>query len=86
MLFLGAGASKPFDLLDLHELTERIRTILPNDPFREIEKILNQNNDLITYSKEEIDIEIFLTILDGLADPRDNIKELGPFAFICTNC
>ena len=56
MLFLGAGASMAFGLPDLSGLTEQIRTQLPNDPFDEIEQVLNQNHDLsdlIPYSRKE---------------------------------
>lgn len=82
MLFLGAGASKAFGLPDLRDLTKEIRIQLPNDPFKEIEQILNQSNDLndlVFYSKNEVDLEIFLTILDGLVDPTSSIGDLGPF-------
>jgi hypothetical protein len=82
MLFLGAGASNAFGLLDLHDLTKEIRTQLPNDPFKEIEQVLNQAsypNDLLFYSKDEVDLEIFLTILDALVDPHSSINDLGPF-------
>jgi hypothetical protein len=59
MIILGAGASKAFSLPDLHDLTKEIRRQLPNDPFKEIEQILNQSNDLnpIFYSENELDLE-----------------------------
>ena len=74
MLFLGAGASKAVNLPALHGLTEQIRRKY-NDPFKEIDIALKRNNDRITYPTEELDLEIFLTILD----PWNTIHELGPF-------
>jgi hypothetical protein len=41
--------------------------------------MLKQSNDRITYSDEELDLEILLTILDSLVDPWNAIRELGPF-------
>lgn len=87
MLFLGAGASRAFGLPDLRMLTEEIKTQLPNEPFKEIEQILvgsNDLNDLVFYSKDELDLEIFLTVLDALVDPQTSISNLGPFGiYLC---
>src|SRR6185437_14881009 len=83
MLFLGAGASKPMDLPDLHDLTKEIRKRIDDDPFKEIEHVLRQpkdSKDRIRYAYKELGLEIFLTILDSLADPSNAISELGPFA------
>jgi SIR2-like protein len=79
MLFLGAGASKAVGLPDLHELTNKIRKET-GDPFENIEHILKQSTDKIKYKDEESDLEIFLTILDSLADPLNAIPDLSPFA------
>jgi hypothetical protein len=82
MLFLGAGASRAFGLPDLRMLTEEIKKQLPNDPFKEIEQVLvgsNALNDLVFYSNDELDLEIFLTVLDALVDPQTSISELGSF-------
>jgi hypothetical protein len=79
MLFLGAGASKAVGLPDLHDLTNKIRKET-DDPFKNIERILKQSTDKIKYTDEELDLEIFLTILDSLADPLNAIPDLGPFA------
>lgn len=78
MIFLGAGASKAVNLPTLHGLTEQIRNKY-SDPFKEIDIVLKQNNGRITYPNEELDLEIFLTILDSLIDPWSTIHELGPF-------
>ena len=87
MLFLGAGASRAFGLPDLRMLTEEIKTQLPNEPFKEIEQILvgsNDLNDVVFYSKDELDLEIFLTVLDALVDPQTSISNLGPFGiYLC---
>jgi hypothetical protein len=87
MLFLGAGASRAFGLPDLRLLTEQIRAQLPDDPFKEIEQLLvgcNDLNDLVFYSKDELDLEIFLTVLDALVDPETSISDLGPFGiYLC---
>jgi hypothetical protein len=79
MLFLGAGASRAVDLPTLCGLTKLIRETY-SDPFKEVERILNQNSDTISYPVEELDLEIFLTILDSMVDPPKVIYELGPLA------
>jgi hypothetical protein len=71
------------DLPDLHDLTKEIRKRIDDDPFKEIEHVLRQpkdSKDRIRYAYMELDLEIFLTILDSLADPSNAISELGPFA------
>jgi hypothetical protein len=85
VLFLGAGASKAVNLPTLQDLTEQIRNKY-GDPFKESHRMLKQSNDRITYSDEELDLEILLTILDSLVDPWNAIRELGPLEFTCTNC
>ena len=79
MLFLGAGASMAVKLPTLNGLTKLIREKY-SDPFREIERVLNRKSGTISYPVEELDLEIFLTILDSMADPRKAIHELGPLA------
>jgi SIR2-like domain len=79
VLFLGAGASKAVELPDLYDLTKKIRRET-DDPFEEIERVLKQPKGRIKYPHKELDLEIFLTILDSLADPLNAIPELSPFA------
>jgi hypothetical protein len=54
---------------------------------KEIEQLLvgcNDLNDLVFYSKDELDLEIFLTVLDALVDPETSISDLGPFGiYLC---
>ena len=78
MLFLGAGASSAMNLPTLHRLTEQIRNKY-GDPFKGIDIALRQNSGRIIYPKEELDLEIFLTILESFVNPWNAIHELGPF-------
>lgn len=79
MLLLGAGASKPMNLPTLSDLTKIIRKEI-DDPFKNVEDVLRRSKDRIDYAHKELDLEIFLTILDSLAEPSKAISELGPFA------
>ena len=78
MLFLGAGASKAVGLPTLPELTQEIRKTF-NDPFERIDRLLREPAG-IEYPENELDLEIYLTIIDSLTEPTQSIRELGPFA------
>ena len=78
MLFLGAGASKAVGLPTLPELTQEIRKAFDN-PFEPIDKLLAEPSE-INYPKNELDLEIYITIIDSLTETSQSIMELGPFA------
>ena len=83
ILFLGAGASKAVGLPTLPELTQEIRKTF-DDPFGQIDKLLRQPSG-IDYPENELDLEIYMTIIDSLAEPKLSILELGPFAVYLYN-
>jgi hypothetical protein len=73
MLFLGAGASKPFGIGDLSDLTKGVYRILKNDGYLEFLENINNtfqvNKDYSTYflNNESVDMEVLLSVLDFLA-------------------
>ena len=70
MLFLGAGASKAFNLPDLEELTQLIMKKINDyefaDRIKDLKNILD--NEYLTSDKnsDSVDIEILLTVLNYL--------------------
>lgn len=76
IIFLGAGASKNFDIPTLQEMTN------------EIKRLPQVNTSEIDYIERKLrgfgftpDLEHILTVLTGLLDPQQAIHDSGPFAW-----
>lgn len=80
MLFLGAGASKPFGIGDLENLTRGTDRILLECGYGDL--LENIRNGLSGSSffptREEIDMEVILSILDYFAHPESILEKVGP--------
>ena len=78
LLFLGAGASKPFGMPNMKELTniavEELKAQHIN-PF--IIDLIKQRVESLGISS---DIEAVLTCIDALSNPQKGIQDAGPFA------
>ena len=92
MLFLGAGASKPFGIPTMAEFTEAIlagiESLPPDEP---TSKILNDYVSQIRDIQEKAkswgfnpDIEAILSILQGRTDPKKALNDLGPSLTVFT--
>jgi len=81
MIFLGAGASKPFEIKTLEEMSGDLIKIMKNKGYGEIvEKI---TNGLRKFGMTP-DFEAVYTIVEGLTKPRQTVKNNGPFtAYVC---
>jgi hypothetical protein len=91
MLFLGAGASKPFDIGDLSDLTKGVNKIFRNAGYSDLLEHINNtfqlDNDYSTYflNNGSVDMEVLLSVLDFLVDPQQKIQTLGPtIAYLST--
>ncbi|HEY6536304.1 MAG TPA: SIR2 family protein [Candidatus Nitrosocosmicus sp.] len=85
MLFLGAGASNPVGIDDLQKLTKKIINELEKNGFKNIldqiiNKLKEKNDDHDIYSEDEINIELILSIMLNTVDPKNALKNLGPYA------
>jgi hypothetical protein len=77
MIFLGAGASKYFDLDTLQDMTKDL-----------VDKMTREGHpetiyDIVTACKRfglRPDFENIYTAIEGLADPSEGVKTSGPFA------
>ena len=83
MLFLGAGASKAMYIDDLDGITSRVR----NSASTKVKDIIGRLDDLFGDIEEtdaifKLDIEVLFTILNCLANRRQMLNELGPFALL----
>jgi len=79
LLFLGAGASVPFGIPDMNELTYKILEGLKDkNKHSEISKIEQIKKKIGNFVK--LDIEAILTCIDGLNNPKKGIKDAGAFA------
>jgi len=77
LIFLGAGASKPFGIKTMEDLTQDLDKQMRDKGYSEImDNILErlQNFGLTP------DFEAIYTILEGLVDPEQGIKNAGPLA------
>ena len=74
MIFLGAGASKPFGIPTLEEFSkevmDRLESLGHNQVIQRIENSLNEFN--IT-----LDFEALYSILGGLVNPQQSVKHAG---------
>ncbi len=83
LLFLGAGASKPFDMPNMRELTDNIVNEFKK---RYIDtSVLNIIKKRVEDFGFVPDIEAVLTCLDALSDPGIGIKNAGPFAALISD-
>jgi hypothetical protein len=75
MLFLGAGASKPFNIPTLVELSQdvtiRLKELGHTDVIERIQLALNEFNI-------QMDFESLYCILEGLVDTQRSVKAAGP--------
>lgn len=78
LLFLGAGASKPFGIPDMKELTNKL-LIEFKDQYPEKNSI-NEITDRVKKLGIIPDIEAILTCVDALNNPAEGIKNAGAFA------
>jgi len=86
MLFLGAGASKAFGIPTMAEFTEAVLTgiesLPPDDPTGKIlEDYASKIREIQDKAKSwgfNPDIEAILSILQGRADPKKALNDLGP--------
>ena len=84
LILLGAGASKPFGLKTLQDLTSDIIEHMRNKGYDEIiDKIL----EAFTKFGLTPDFENVYTVLEALVDPHRGVQLNGPFsAFIAHYC
>ena len=82
MIFLGAGASVPFDLPTMQELTDIAIEKLNEFDTNLSKKILRNLNRV----KMKPDFEAIYTILEASVDPIRRINEASPYAtFLISN-
>jgi hypothetical protein len=81
MILLGAGASKPFGIRTLQEMTDSIVEIMKRQGYGEIvERIIS---DLRKFGMTP-DFEAIFTVVEGLTDLPQAIKDSGPLtAYVC---
>lgn len=81
MILLGAGASKPFEIKTLEEMSGDLIKIMKSKGYGEIvEKI---TNSLRKFDMTP-DFEAVYTVVEGLTKPRQAVKNNGPFtAYVC---
>lgn len=81
MILLGAGASKPFGIRTLQEMTDSIVEIMKGQKYGEIvERIIS---DLRKFGMTP-DFEAIFTVVEGLTDLPQAIKNSGPLtAYVC---
>jgi hypothetical protein len=75
MIFLGAGASKPFGIPTMHEFTQKAKEkllILGH------EKILTEIEESLKEFKMVFDFEALYSVLESMNNPRKSITQSGP--------
>ena len=81
MIFLGAGASKELGIKTMQELTEDVIKLLKQYGYGE------ETTEIISLLKEfgiKPDFEAIFSVIEGLKDIKQGIKQAGPFtAYIC---
>ena len=77
LLFLGAGASKPFGIPIMRELSDNIQEEMkPIDTY----SIINEIKRQVKNFGIEPDIEAILTCIDALKNPKKGYMDAGPLA------
>jgi len=81
MIFLGAGASKTFGIKTLQEMSEDLIQMMETKGYADtVERILSALNRFSLTP----DFEAIYTIVKGLVNASQTVKESGPFtAFVC---
>jgi hypothetical protein len=83
LLFLGAGASKPFGVPTMAEFTNEILSILEKkDPYF-AETVRGIQADVSRFGLNP-DIEAILTVLHGRIEPDKALKDVGPLVTLFT--
>ncbi len=83
MIFLGAGASKPYGIPTLEEFSEYALDILKRLGH---EKIVQSIEDSLNEFDMVMDFEALYSILEGLINPTKSVQYAGPFtAFLVKN-
>ena len=83
MIFLGAGASKPFGIKTLEEMSDDLVKMMQTEGFSEIVEEIS--NSLMRFGMTP-DFEAIYTIVEGLTNPSKAVKKTGPFtAYVCTD-
>ncbi|MFX1537996.1 MAG: hypothetical protein ACFFDI_27700 [Promethearchaeota archaeon] len=83
MIFLGAGASKPYGIPTLEEFSKYALNVLRQKGHEEL--IQNIQESLQEFNMT-MDFEAFYSILEGLTNPIKSIHHAGPFtAFLVKN-
>ena len=83
MLFLGAGASRPFDIQDLRGMTQIIKENLSSKLRNLVDTVENILLDKKYQSLNlQLDLEILYTTFDHLVHRQEALKELGPFVVV----
>ena len=75
MIFLGAGASKPFGIPTLQEFSEYVK-----EKLRKLghEKLLDRIEKSLMAFNMTVDFESLYSIIEGLIDPIESIRRAGP--------
>jgi len=85
MLFLGAGASRAFDLPDLSEITNIIMKDISGESYfnkiNSLKDALDKEYKEITKTNDKIDIEFLLTILNAI-NSNGSISLTNPFTLL----
>ena len=88
MLFLGAGASRAFNLPDLNEITgiimKNISQCKSYDKIIKLKNILDQEYNNTVKSNNGVDIEILLTVLN-IINSEDHTVITNPFRLLFQN-
>lgn len=75
MLFLGAGASKPFGIPTMQDFTMEIPKALKDDEAGEVNRILGR---LREFGYRDADIEAVMDVLTAREDPNRARRSIGP--------
>lgn len=81
VIFLGAGASKPFGISTMQEMVTEFEEKLGKDSPELYQYYSEIKNSLVAeYGESQIDIESMFSVIQGIANKTEP-KELGHFAF-----
>lgn len=76
VILLGAGASKPFGIPTMQELTEKTMNLLMSYDT----PLANRIQDNLVAAGFILDFENIYTIVEALINPTKGMKEAGPYA------